>query len=386
MRRIFELCAAGAGLTRITKTLNEDGVPAPRPQQGRPAGWAPSYRAGGAAARRSTAAMIVWNQTPQARSLGPAAPARPARGGMDARAGAGPADRLRRPVGARRTRSSRERHGSSTRPRRSVALPRVAVPALRVCALCASAAAGSRRTRAEHGRSACSSTAARPTGSAAPAVCGNGLVGRMDAIDAEVLATLRDDVLRPAVDRTGDRAGARGAAPARQARAARAARDANSPTVDAERARSGRRHRAAASRTLDAPRGPAAGAAGAPRDADERGARPRRGDRRHASAARGLEARLRAKLADWRGLLTRNVESGRDVLRTLLVGPLRFTPVIDERRRGYRFAGAIALDRLVAGVIELTTLTGWRPQRDSNPRFSLERAASWASGRWGRVW
>ena len=28
---------------------------------------------------------------------------------------------------------------------------------------------------------------------------------------------------------------------------------------------------------------------------------------------------------------------------------------------------------------------GWRPQRDSNPCFGLERATSWASGRWGRT-
>ena len=55
-----------------------------------------------------------------------------------------------------------------------------------------------------------------------------------------------------------------------------------------------------------------------------------------------LEQRLSVKLADWRGLLTRNVETGRDVLRTL------FTPVIDERRRGYAFRGAVALDRLIA--------------------------------------
>lgn len=48
----------------------------------------------------------------------------------------------------------------------------------------------------------------------------------------------------------------------------------------------------------------------------------------------GLETRLRTKLADWRGLLQRNVEEGRTVLRTLLVGPLRFTPVNDGRRRG----------------------------------------------------
>jgi len=53
--------------------------------------------------------------------------------------------------------------------------------------------------------------------------------------------------------------------------------------------------------------------------------------------------------------LTRNVETGRDVLRTLLIGPLRFTPVIEERRRGYAFRGAIALDRLIAGVVDLPT-------------------------------
>ena len=32
--------------------------------------------------------------------------------------------------------------------------------------------------------------------------------------------------------------------------------------------------------------------------------------------------------------------------------------MIDERRRGYRFTGAIALDRIVAGIVELKTLTG----------------------------
>ena len=36
VRRIFALCAEGAGLTRITKTLNEEGAPSPRPQQDRP--------------------------------------------------------------------------------------------------------------------------------------------------------------------------------------------------------------------------------------------------------------------------------------------------------------------------------------------------------------
>ena len=76
-----------------------------------------------------------------------------------------------------------------------------------------------------------------------------------------------------------------------------------------------------------------------------------------------MERRVREKLADWRGLLTRNVDSGRDVLRALLVGPLRFTPVVNEGQRGYRFTGTIALDRLVAGAIDLPP--GYRPQPDS---------------------
>jgi hypothetical protein len=76
------------------------------------------------------------------------------------------------------------------------------------------------------------------------------------------------------------------------------------------------------------------------------------------TAGPNLEQRLRAKLANWRGLLTRNIDSGRDVLRALLVGPLRFTPIIENRRRAYAFEGAVALERLVSGVIDRPTLTG----------------------------
>jgi len=42
VRRIFAFCAAGKGQRRIAKTLNDVGAPSPRPQQGRPGGWAPS--------------------------------------------------------------------------------------------------------------------------------------------------------------------------------------------------------------------------------------------------------------------------------------------------------------------------------------------------------
>jgi DNA invertase Pin-like site-specific DNA recombinase len=42
VRRIFELCAAGRGVKTIAKTLNLEGAPSPRAQQGRPKSWAPS--------------------------------------------------------------------------------------------------------------------------------------------------------------------------------------------------------------------------------------------------------------------------------------------------------------------------------------------------------
>jgi DNA invertase Pin-like site-specific DNA recombinase len=42
VRRIFALCAEGLGVKRIAVTLNDEGAPSPRAQQGRPKGWAPS--------------------------------------------------------------------------------------------------------------------------------------------------------------------------------------------------------------------------------------------------------------------------------------------------------------------------------------------------------
>ena len=44
------------------------------------------------------------------------------------------------------------------------------------------------------------------------------------------------------------------------------------------------------------------------------------------------------------------------VLRALLIGPLRFTPIDDGGRRGYAFSGTVALDRLLAGAVEWPTM------------------------------
>ena len=49
-------------------------------------------------------------------------------------------------------------------------------------------------------------------------------------------------------------------------------------------------------------------------------------------------------------------------MRLLLAGPLRFTPVIEDRRKGYALEGAIALDRLIAGEAIFQHVV--RPQRE----------------------
>lgn len=62
VRRIFTMAAQHYGLGRIAKTLNEEGLPCPRPQQGRPAGWAPSSLH--ALLRRDVyRGVLVWNKT-----------------------------------------------------------------------------------------------------------------------------------------------------------------------------------------------------------------------------------------------------------------------------------------------------------------------------------
>jgi hypothetical protein len=172
-------------------------------------------------------------------------------------------------------------------------------------------------------------------------------VARTAAIDAEVLATLAEDVLRPTVIN----------------QAVALALDELAP-AGADRAR----------RTLEAELTKVTGECRRLAEAIGRGGRltalldrltrlDARADVLRAELAAcaapvpmidrtALERRLHTKLADWRGLLTRNLTTGRDVLRLVLAGPIRFTPVNEERRRGYRFEGAIALDRMIGGVLE----------------------------------
>ncbi len=113
-----------------------------------------------------------------------------------------------------------------------------------------------------------------------------------------------------------------------------------------------------------------------------------------------------SRLAEWRRLLRGNTTQGRAVLQRVLRGRIVFTPRVDGH--GYDFTAPTRFDRLFAGVAcdvprwmprdgrGVSGLTpedsydadygallarayaenGWRPRRDSNPCFSLERATS----------
>ncbi len=66
---------------------------------------------------------------------------------------------------------------------------------------------------------------------------------------------------------------------------------------------------------------------------------------------RWLEKVLRARLADWQGLLWRHVPQARQMLKKLLVGRLVCTPMSDGARRFYEFKGESPIGRILAGLV-----------------------------------
>jgi len=73
---------------------------------------------------------------------------------------------------------------------------------------------------------------------------------------------------------------------------------------------------------------------------------------------KSVEKRVRARLSDWRGLLTRQTQDGRQLLRELLAAPLKFIP----EDRQYRFT-VTTEGQLLALVVALATLDALASQR-----------------------
>jgi site-specific DNA recombinase len=350
VRRIFALCADGDGLTRITKTLNEAGCPAPRAQQGRPHAWTGST-VRDVLQRELYRGVIVWNQTKKRDRWG--------QHRQQARQEAEwlrvPAPHLRivsdalwTAAHARFAERQRKHTTSGTYRRRLDVDSPYLLSGFARCATCGGSFAVHTR---QHGGARVPFYGCASFWKRGARVCPNNLLAPLHGVDEEVLATMRDDVFRPSIVEEAIRLALADLTPARQS-AGRQKLERELSTVQAE-----------CERLADAI------ARGGPLEVLLERLRARQARRvaieEELSVGRtcpcyaspeGLEERLQAKLADWRGLLTRNVQEGRAVLRTLLMTPLRFTPVNEPRRRGYAFEGTIALDRVLAGVLELPPL------------------------------
>jgi site-specific DNA recombinase len=205
VRRIFELCAAGSGLTRITKTLNGDEVPAPRPQRGRPVGWAHST-VPEVLLRELYRGVIVWNQTRKRDRWGQHHQhARPEAEWMRV-----PAPHLRvvsedvwQAAHARLNTRRAQYSAPKQRPVDAIAgtrtldvVPRYLLTGMGRCAICGGGWLAQTR---DHGAKRVKLYGCASHWKRGPRVCANGLVARVEVIDAEIVATLAEDVLRPTV-------------------------------------------------------------------------------------------------------------------------------------------------------------------------------------------
>jgi site-specific DNA recombinase len=349
VRRIFALCAAGTGYTRIAKLLNAEHALAPRPKAGRLAGWAPSS-VKEILDRRFYLGEMVWNRTqkcdkwgqknqrsrPEREWIRTAAPALRIVADTDWQAAHGR-------LAATRERLIRAFGGMGSRQARDIE-SKYLLPGFARCAVCGGGlgVTGGSHSSARPHVYGCLAYHKRGT-----SVCGNALKIPIDRVDHAVLQTLAGDVLRPAVvmavidgvlARLEPRAAARDVGQQRTALRA------------VERELSNLAKAIAVGGQLEALL------------VELRGRQAQRDELLEAIAAsenvnvlrfdrKMIEQRVRQHIDGWRELLTKHTTEGRQLLREVLAGPLRFTP----EGRTYRFEGELAVGRLLAGRAGLTT-------------------------------
>jgi site-specific DNA recombinase len=349
VRRIFELCANGTGYTRIAKQLNAEGAPAPRPKRGRVSGWAPTS-VKEILDRRLYLGEIIWNRTKKTDAWGQKRQrSRPETDWI-----CRPAPELRI-VSDEQWRIAHQRltgirahlvaaSGGRIGARRRDVDSHYLLPGFARCAVCGGGLgvmSGSHQSARGHVYG-CLAYLKRGT-----SVCGNGLRLPIGRVDDAVLQTLGGDVLRPAVVMAVIDGVLAELSPHTLAR-----------DLDDQRAKVQEVEREISYLTK-------AIAAGGPLESllTELKARERR---RHELAAaimageavdlrrfdrKAIEGKVCGYVDRWRALLTDHVEDGRQLLREVLEGPIRFTP----DGRAYRFEGEAAIGRLLAGVVGLPT-------------------------------
>ena len=381
VRRIFEMAADGAGVKKIGKTLNAERLACPRAQQGRPNGWAPSS-VRSALFRTLYRGVITWGKTKGRDASG------------ERRQQQQPPDEwLTIPAPGLRIVSDELWDRAHRRMKASAATylrgtkgklwgrpptgleSRYLLTGLSRCGMCGSGLMAHSRS---HGRKRWPYYVCTGFHNRGRTVCENSLPLPMREADDAVLSELRDFVLQPDVVEGALQDALKALKPkAEDVQARRAELRTGIRRVEEETARL-----------------TSAIAAGGELESLVKAVRDRESQRAHlqheldtleglsnvSQAELGrIERDLRGRMKDWRALLLRQKKVSRQIVTKLLDDRLVFTPQPDDR--SYEFTGKAKLGKLMRGIVLPQV---WRPQRDSNPCLSLERAVSWASGRWGR--
>ena len=358
IRRIFELATAGYAQVQIAKRLNAEGAVAPRSQQGRPRAWV-SSSVHAVLFRPRYRGEIVWNQTQKCDRWG------------QQHITDRPEDQWERVdaphlrivpeelwqtaharIGAARSATNLYRgHGATSR---------YLLPGLARCAWCNGGMLVRTRTRGGGRRLhyyACTSHFNRGA-----TVCGNQLKVPMEMTDRAVLAKIGDLLTPDLVDDI--------LVGVRDALTRQAAADPRTPVVT---------ELADVETQLDHLTETIALAGNVPAVVHRlKGLEHRRQtlvetlDTMPASTHRprvdwaALEHQARRRLGQWREGLAdvRSIPDTRRVLRELLEGPLRFTPVMDGVTRGYHFEGALTIGGILGGSL------AWCPRAELNCRPS----------------
>lgn len=343
VRRIFELAADGIGQVQIAKRLNADGMPAPRAQQGRPCAWVQSS-VHAVLFRERYRGEIIWNKTRKRDRWGQTRVTdRPESDWMRV---AAPQLRivpepLWRAAHARIAAARELTHVSRASGRVSQYL----LPGLARCAWCNGGMHVRTRRRGSGDRLAlyaCTSHYNR-----GPSVCQNHLQIPMLAIDAAILNKIGDILTPRLVEHVI--AGVRAALDPRNQQARRddveqqiAAFDQQAANL-ADAIAMGGDVPALVERLQKAHQQRQALIAAT--EAAETTSPAPRVNWRH------VERQARQLLDDWRGLLGQDPQHARPVLRELLEGPIRFTPIVDGERRGFQFTGAVKTGGLLLGIV-----------------------------------
>jgi site-specific DNA recombinase len=351
VRRIFEMCASGTGYARIAKLLNAEHAPAPRPKLSRLAGWAPSsVRV--ILNRRQYLGEAVWNRTRKCDAWGQQrSSARPETEWIRTQT---PALRIisdeqwhaaHGRIGSVRQRMMKTGGGGSGTPHpRRDRDSRYLLTGFARCGVCGGvlAVTGGSHSSARGHMYGCLAYHKRGT-----AVCENGLKIPIHRVDDAVLKTLAGDVLRPAVVMAVVDDVLAGLEPRAAARdVARLRTDLQ--TVDRE--------------IGNLVKAITVGGQLDPLLVELRARQARREELLEAIAAherldaskidrKTIEQKVRQHIDSWRALLTKHTSEGRQLLREVLAGPLRFTP----EGATYRFEGEAAIGPLLAGTAGLTT-------------------------------